>query len=64
MYPYITENNLNLPQSYNYTTFGGVAFLQEYLSTRRALFTFLCEPAQNQGKNMEQRELESVNDDI
>ena len=64
MYPYITENNLNLPQSYNYTAFGGVAFLQAYLSTRKALFTFLCEPAQNQGKNMEQRELESVNDYI
>ena len=56
MYPYITDNNLELPQSYNYTAFNGVAFLREYLTSRKAVLNLLC------GDNAEQaRALESVN---
>ena len=43
MYPYITDNNLELPQSYNYTAFNGVAFFRAYLASRKAICEALYE---------------------
>lgn len=34
MYPYITENNLENPQFYDYCTFSGVEFFKHYLDSR------------------------------